>query len=137
MVEIVEDVGKMVVDNFEASAGKSIGMGIEKSIGIVSVEAITRMDIVGVQLKDGKFRVGRQYKSAFRLGLTDGLVSVQAGTANVGFESFDYSYREDERNDRDVSIGMGIGMAFVIGFHAEVSFSVSGFVGDLLDYINE
>ena len=83
--DFVNQIDDIVLSNIEADAGICLGMGIETDIGKVHIEAITRMDIIGVQYKNKKIRIGHDGRSALNIG--SGLVSV--GPQSDTFETFD------------------------------------------------
>lgn len=132
LVLLAGEVIKIAWENVTAEAGICIGMGVETDISGVNVELISRADIIGAQLKDGEFKVGHPNKSAASIGVTEGLISVSVGTGTEGFESFDYSERPRKNVDPvNIDFGLSKSICFVIGFHYNISFSVSGFIKDI------
>ena len=132
LVLLAGEVIKIAWENVTAEAGICIGMGVETNISSVNVELISRADIIGVQLKDGEFKAGHPNKSAASIGVTEGITSVSVGTGTEGFESFDYSERSRKNVDPvNVDFGLSKSICFVIGFHYNISFSVSGFIKDI------
>ncbi len=127
----------IVWNNLSGDIGISLGVGLETDIGIFVINAISRTDIIGVQFKNGQVRVGRPNKSSFSGGFQLGPISIVFGPISEGFESFDYSVREYDDSYFDISIGTGKCAAFAIGAHFGFSFSISGFAGDIKEWINE
>ena len=131
--EFFEEAKNIVLSNFEASAGICIGVGFLKSSGSITVEAISRMDIIGVQIKNGKLRFGHTGRSALGIGFK----GITARVANDTFESFVGKREVSEQSNFDYGIAYGEAFAFVIGYHCSVSVSISGIICGIIGHINE
>ena len=129
----VEDVEHIIVSNVDFSAGICIGMGWSCSDGGIGVEAITRMDIIGVQLNDGDFRIGHIGRSALTISVGSFTVGPQSDT----YEDFGINTREvSDPYYTDVGLSSGVAKAFGIGYHFEYSISFSGMKKDFINYLN-
>ena len=125
------DMRDIVINNIDASAGICIGMGLTYDGEYAEVEAISRMDIVGVQLKDGNVRFGHPGKSALDVGIGP----FSFGPQNNVYEDFGLNNREVEDTSYfDASHSYGKAVAFVIGYHYDFSISYSGIIKDLIEY---
>ena len=131
------DMRDIVINNIDASAGICIGMGLRHDGEFIGVEAISRMDIIGVQLNDGDFRIGHPGKSGASITLPTGnpAADITLGPQNNTYEDFGINYREVEDTTYvDVGKSYGAAAAFVIGYHYDVSISYSGIWADLVEY---
>ena len=134
-----KDIPNIVIDNISASAGICIGMGFACDYKGIGIEAITRMDIIGVQLNDSNFRIGHPGKSGLNVTLpVDPAIDVTLGPQNNTYEDFGLEHREVEDTIYlDVGKSYGAAAAFVIGYHYDVSISYSGIIKDIVEYFKE
>ena len=128
-----------VLSNLEAKAGITVGIGGEFKFGngkqnIISLEACSRIDIVGIQLKDGKVRFGRTGRSALTIGIGDWTVGPQSDTYEPLDTGSEYSRSQTYYWENLKSAGRSA--AYVVGYHYSISFSTSGFLMDIEEYIN-
>ncbi len=132
-----KDMLKIVINNIEFDAGICIGVGLAYTGKFLGIEAISRMDIVGIQFKDGNFRIGHPGKSGVNITLptSDPAADVTIGPQNNTYENFGSNYREVEDTTYvDVGKSYGSAAAFGIGYHYDISISYSGIWADLVEY---
>lgn len=128
--QIISDVGAIILSNIEASAGICIGMGGSVEKGILSAEAIVRMDLVGVRFKDGQIEFGHNGASGFNFSASPFYIGPQHST----FETFSGERTVEEPTYADVGYSDGSAAAFIIGYHYDVNISYSGIVIGLYEY---
>ncbi len=134
ITEVKSDIVEIAFDNVTASGGICIGIGGSFELGVTSVEAISRMDIFGAQYRDGEFEIGHNGKSAFSFSWGPFSIGPQSET----FETTNpYTRQVYDDTNYDISISQGCCGAFFIGGHYSVSFSVLGFVEDIIEYIDK
>ena len=134
VAEFMNDAKDIILSNIEISAGICIGMGYAGGINdVVSVEAITRADIVGIQFKNGEFRIGHPGRSALNVSI--GNVSV--GPCSNTFENNTVGQERGEPSYFDVGFSGSWAEAYVIGYHYDYSVSISGMVRDFYEYFRK
>lgn len=130
---VAGDLLKIVVNNISASAGFSMGLSAVIECENLNIDLTpVRMDIMGVQFKDGEFKIGHPG----HVGASVGYGPVQLGSSSDVFESFGGAERivyEDE--EFDLSVGLGLSAVALVGYHWDVSISLSGIVKDVIEYI--
>ena len=133
-ISFIGDMKDVVINNIDASAGISIGIGFSQKINGVGVEAISRMDIVGIQLNDGELKTGHIGRSALAVGIG----SVTVGPQSDTYEDFGINTREVS-NPYYYNVGRSGGQAaaFVIGYHYDYSVSFSGMKDDFLNVVEK
>jgi len=137
--EFVVHTLNSAISNFEAQAGITVGMGGEFEFGNgkqnrISLEAGSRVDIVGIQFKNGKIRFGHVGRSALAISVGDWTFGPQSDT----YESMD-SGPDDPKSDPyywENSKSHSRSAAYVLGYQYGISFSTSGFLMDIEEYIN-
>ena len=116
-------------------AGVGVGIGAEVDTeSCISFEMITRMDFIGFQLKDGKFRVGHPG----RVAVTAGVPGFSIGPYNDVFEDFDGNLdpKDDSKFEYyDRSFSRGGAAYFMVGYHYGYSLSWVGVLEDMGEYL--
>jgi len=135
----IYNAGKAIIQNLSADAGLSIGAGGALTVGVVEVEAISRMDVVGVSASREGVVFGNFGKSAASIGInafskTNGVF--QLGRESNTYESFDGTIREILPDKTDFSLSFGQELAIFLGFHYQFSFSISGAISDYSAFIS-
>ena len=121
--------------NLEITAGITVGMGGEFALGKISIEAGSRMDILGVQFKDGNFSFGREGRSAACITIMGFTIGPQSDT----YEDFGGEVKENDDPyylDYEPQIPMlgSHSAAFIIGYQYGVSFSMKDYIAKLALY---
>ena len=131
------DVFSIVVSNVTIEGGICIGMNIGATINGVGFDVGTRMDIAGVEIKDGKIRFGHFGKSGGVLSA--GVLAV--GEESHTYENFGSTKRETTGSQtvasQEVGISKSNSMVFVVGYRYKVSFSWSETLKDIINYFEK
>ena len=130
--KVIEDLHNIVQNNVSAHIGICLGMGLETEIGGVGIEAMTRMDIIGIGVDSGEIKVGHFGHSGASLTF----LNITGGKSYDTYESFGLNKREVSKMEGyiDYSMGISSGQAFLIGYHYNVSISFLGMYEDFIDY---
>ena len=131
--EFANELWNSIWNNLEADAGFSIGFAVEYRNGKFAFEASQRMDIISLQLKDGKLRFGHDGRSALNASFCGLTLGWQCDT----YENLDGDKELSPPKYVDYGPSIGKSLVFVIGAHYNCSFSVLGVAQDLYDFINE
>ena len=129
--DFAKNVDDIILNNIEAEAGISIGIGFQEDGQKVNLEAITRMDIIGVQFKDKQLGFGHNGRSALAIGV--GPVTI--GPQNNTYETFSGEREVEPSTYIDIGWSRGKAAAFVIGYHYNISVSFSGMFHDVMNYV--
>ena len=132
---ISSDVSHIIASNITGSAGICIGMGMAND----NIEAVVRMDIIGVQIKDESVRIGHPGRSAFNVTvpIASPYADITLGRQNNTFEDFEVKKREVEDPVYfDIGKSYNRAAAFVIGYHYDISISYLGICQDLYQYFS-
>ena len=130
--DFVNQLDDIVLSNIEADAGICIGVGFEDKFGDFGVEAVSRMDIIGIQFRNGEMTFGKDGRSA--LAISGGVFTI--GPQNDTFE-IDSKREVEDTSYFGVGISYGKSAAFFIGYHYNFSVSFSGMAIDIKNYIKQ
>ena len=132
IMTVQRDIRQIAISNINIDAGVSIGAHFAVAAGLLGIDFGARMDIVGMQLKDGKFRIGHIGHSARAITIGDATIGPQWST----YENFSGGIREatDQPSYFDFGPSMGSSAIVVLGSHWNVSFSISGTIIGVIDY---
>ena len=120
----------VIVRNIEFSAGVGVGMGVEVEVGPVEVQAISRVDAVGISVDDGAVKIGHIGESSLSVDIGP-IYNVGANSST--FQSFDGTvFERDKSIDDELTIGLGASFGFVVSAHVNLSFSISGAIENLI-----
>ena len=132
--EFAKEIVNIAVNNIVADLGVCIGAGFEVEIGDFTIEAISRMDIIGVQFKNGKVRLGRDGRSALTVSWGPFTIGPQSDT----YESFDGEADDPIHSFADIGWSEGSAIATPVGgYHANFSISCLGVISDVIQYVRE
>lgn len=137
---VTKDITNIVINNFEASAGIGFGMGLDYSDGTLGIEAITRVDMIGIQIKNGKIRIGDPGRSAINVTIPSEhpAFDITIGPQNNTYENFDGTCREiNDISYVDIGKSYSAAQAYVIAYHYDVSISYSGILTDTIEYFRD
>ena len=130
--EFAEEFISSAITNFEADAGVSIGFAFEKSFNdMLSFEFSQRMDILSVGVKDGKFKLGHDGRSALAVGVLGFTLGPQTDTYE------DLNGVADTPTQKYIDFGNSYceSLVVILGGHINVSFSMLGFSQNIYNYI--
>ena len=92
------------------------------------------MDIVSVQFKNGKLKIGHDGRAAGNLSI--GPITI--GNQNDTFEYFDETPHDEPENKLfDISHSRGQSNVFFLGGHYNESVSFLGIFSDVVNYVKE
>lgn len=132
---VVDDIEEIVKSNVTFDAGISIGAHVAAAAKVFGIDLGFRMDIVGVQYKDGEWRSGH-------IGHSSQAITIGWLTLGPQWSTFEtWSGKIEDKTDVpslvDFGPSAGQSVVAIFGGHWNVSVSYYGIATDLVNYFED